>query len=349
MSSLQRRRNPILPLPIFRISKRFFPRTRSGKQRGRWRVTFDMLPDDVLLNVFDFYRVDSFCYPWTWVPLVHVCRRWRQIIFSSVHRLDLRVLCKPQTRVSELLSFLPPTMLILVSNLDAPMPGPSLSLEDGNQVITAIEQRDRVRSIHLQGLSRPLLEQISKMMQQTFPTLKRLWLWSEYEVAPVLPEEFLGGSAASMDSFWLKGIPFPDAPKLISTMNDLVYLRLEKIPSSGYVSPEAMVDALSTCSNLEMLTIGFDPGNPRHLTRQEVTSIARVFLPVLNIFSFSGNGRYFDNFVPRIDSPLGINDHIRHDTNISANRDVFYEVYLTFSGIQFRYQCQLMDPVPVED
>jgi hypothetical protein len=123
-------------------------------------------------------------------------------------------------------------------------------------------------------------------------------------------------------------------------MNDLAHLRLEKIPETGYISPEAMITALSTCAKLETLVVEFKPGDPhldlaRGLTSQESTSIARVFLPALTFFTFSGNGRYFDNFVPRIESPsLGLNDHIRHDT---VNRHVFYEVYLTPSGISSRF------------
>jgi hypothetical protein len=190
-----------------------------------------------------------------------------------------------------------------------------------------------------------------KMMQETFPTLESLHLWADDEIAPVLPEEFLGGSAPYLEAFWLRGISFPEVPKLLLTMNDLVHLRLEKIPDSGYISPEAMVTALSTCVKLETLIIAFKPGGPHpDLTSQEITSIARVFLPALTFFTFSGNGRYFDNFVPRIGSPsLGLNDYIHLDTNVSANRDVFFEVYLTLSGISFRYLNQLTNLVPVED
>ena len=319
------------------------------------------VPDDVLLNIFDFYRIDSygpigidsFPIPWTWGSLAHVCRRWRQIIFASVCRLDLQFLCTPKTHVRELLDFLPPAMPIMVWSCYIPqtqsLSTPSDDSEDGSQVITAIEQRDRVQWIHLENLPDSVLEKTVKMMQETFPTLKRLRLLAEYEIAPVLSEEFLGGSAPSLESLWLKGIPFPDIPKLLLTMNALVYLRLEKIPESGYFSPEAMVTALSTCTELGTLVIMFQPGDPHpDLTSQEITSIARVFLPELTFFSFTGNGRYSNNFIPRIESPLGLNDHIRHDTNTSANRDVFYEVYVSLFGISFRYHSQL-NPVPVED
>ena len=316
-------------------------------------VTFDMLPDDVLLDIFDFYRIDSIHWPWIWVSLAHVCRRWRQIIFASARRLELQFLCHPRTRVRELLEFLPPAMPIMVCNCcrSQTQQYPILGYEDGGQVITAIEQRDRVQWIHLEHISSSLSERLVKMMQETFPTLKHLRLWADDETAPVLPEEFLGGSAPCLETFWLRGISFPEIPKLLLTMIGLVHLRLEKIPDSGYMSPEAMVTALSTCTKLETLIIEFRPADPHpDLTSQEITSIARVFLPALTFFCFSGNGRYFDNFVPRIESPsLGLSDHIRYDSNISVNRDVFYEVYLTYSGISFHYNSELTNPVPEED
>lgn len=313
-----------------------------------------MLPDDILLDIFDFYRIDSFHYPWIWLPLVHVCRRWRQIVFASLCRLDLQFLCNPRTRVRELLDLLPPAMPIMVCNCCSPQtqqyPTPSAD-EDGSQVITALEQRERVWWIHLQDMSSSLLETIVKTMQETFPTLKQLRLSVDDEIAPVLPEEFLGGSAPSLETLWLRGISFSELPKLLLTMNGLVQLRLERIPDSGYMSPEAMVTALSTCAKLELLIVELEPGDPHpDLTSEGITSISRVFLPALTFFSFTGNGIYFNNFVPRIESPsLRLNDHILHDTNITVNRDVFYEVYLTSSGISLRYHCQLTNLVPVED
>jgi hypothetical protein len=54
-------------------------------------MTFDMLPDDVLLKIFDFY-VDEDFEPYgeqrieVWKTLAHVCRRWRSVLFQSPRR-----------------------------------------------------------------------------------------------------------------------------------------------------------------------------------------------------------------------------------------------------------------------
>ena len=317
-------------------------------------VTFDMLPDDVLLDIFDFYRIGSIFYPWTWVTLAHVCSRWRQVIFASPRRLDLQFLCTPRTRVRELLDLLPPAMPIMISNSsDLPTPHTTLRLEDGSQVIAAIEQRDRVWWINLQDLPSALLEKLATMMQETFPTLKYLRLSAADErfdapqaaAAPVLSEGFLGGSAASLESFMLKGIPFPELSKLLPSMNNLVDLTLERIPDSGYIPPEAMIAALSTCTKLEMLVIEFlsedlQPDAGPDPTSQESTGalIARISLPALSCFNFDGNGSYFDNFVPRIESPLlarDSNPFWQHDTSVI--RHVHYEASFTQTRFSSRY------------
>jgi hypothetical protein len=305
------------------------------------RVTFDMLPDDVLLDIFDFYRMDSSYFPWIWHTLVHVCPRWRQIIFASPRRLDLQFLCTPRTRVKEMLKLLPPSVPIMISNsFDAPPPPRhSVSLGDGGQVIAAIEQRDRVWCIHLEDIPSSLLEKVATMMQETFPKLTYVRLWAGDGMAPILPDSFLGGSAPLLETFWLRGIPFPEVPKLLLSASDLIHLQLEKIPDSGYISPEAMITGLSTCTKLETLVIEFLSQYPHpDLASQQMASLTPASLPALTCFSFEGNGGYFDNFVPRIESPLlSLDDTIRHGINNSVNRHVLYEASLTLSGFSFRY------------
>jgi hypothetical protein len=338
------------------------PETNADARYPTVRVTFDMLPDDVLLDIFDFYRMDPTFYPWMWVTLAHVCPRWRQVIFASPRRLDLQFLCTPRTRVRELLDFLP-AMPIMISNSFDPLtpraPRPTFSLEDGSQVIAAIEQRDRVWWIHLQDQPSALLEKLATMMQETFPKLRylRLSAADEAQAAPVLLREgFLGGSAPGLESFLLRGIPFPELSKLLLSTNDLVHIVLERIPDSGYISPEAMTAALSTCTKLETLVIELLSEDPHpdagpDPTSQEITSIARVSLPALTYFNFDGSGSYFDNFVPRIESPLlarDSNPFWQHDTSVI--RHVQYEASFTQTRFSSRYFSRpLIIPVPEDE
>jgi F-box-like len=71
------------------------------------RVTIDMLPDLALLEIFD-HCVDDDLVDHDWHPLVHVCQRWRNIVFASPRRLNLRLLCTARTSVKEMLDIWPP-------------------------------------------------------------------------------------------------------------------------------------------------------------------------------------------------------------------------------------------------
>ena len=74
------------------------------------RVTIDILPDDVLLVIFDHHvaEADEDGKYEEWQMLVHVCQKWRYIVFRSPLRLNLRILCSAGTSVREKLALWPP-------------------------------------------------------------------------------------------------------------------------------------------------------------------------------------------------------------------------------------------------
>jgi hypothetical protein len=63
-----------------------------------------MLPDDVLLEIFAFYADEDMNEDFErveeWKTLAHVCRRWRSVAFQSPRRLNLRLLCTPDSRIT---------------------------------------------------------------------------------------------------------------------------------------------------------------------------------------------------------------------------------------------------------
>ncbi|KAH9059910.1 hypothetical protein EDB87DRAFT_1822395, partial [Lactarius vividus] len=61
-----------------------------GTDRLFHQVTFEMLPDDVLLNIFRHHLNVSAQF---WPILTYVSRRWRQIVFTSPLVLGLRLHC----------------------------------------------------------------------------------------------------------------------------------------------------------------------------------------------------------------------------------------------------------------
>jgi F-box-like len=112
------------------------------------RVTIGSLPDNVLLEIFDFYQVvinkeitddseEAREYPWNWEKLVHVCRRWRYIIFESPIRLNLQLFCTEKSPVRKLLDVWPPFPLVIQFSHDYTYLGwesvESTSLHSGEQ------------------------------------------------------------------------------------------------------------------------------------------------------------------------------------------------------------------------
>ena len=220
-----------------------------------------------------------------------------------------------------------------------------------SQVIAALERRDDVNFVVLNDIPSPLLEKLATKMQETYPALEVVQLWASDETAPILRTEFLGGSAPRLQGLGLVKVPFPDAPLLLSSCRDLVHLQLERIPDSGYFSPDAMITALSTCTKLETLLITFI-GNPHpDPTTQEIASLTHISLPGLTWFIFEGHCQYFYDFFFRIEDPIFTLAKDNFDMNDMHKRVHYEEKSPTSSGsaLAFNYRETRLDPVPVEE
>src|SRR5712671_2619889 len=65
-------------------------------------VTIVILPDNVLIEIFDSYINDGAWLTGDWHDLVHVCRRWRYLVFTSPRGLCVRLKytgAKPMTEM----------------------------------------------------------------------------------------------------------------------------------------------------------------------------------------------------------------------------------------------------------
>ena len=262
-----------------------------------------MLLDDVLLETFDFCRkmhdyrrLWPRRHKWDWLILVHVCRRWRKIIFESPHRLNLRILCTNGSPVRTNLGIWPAFPIDL--ELRSPI---SLKPEDEENAIAALERRDRVNTVDLCALG-SLLGKMAAVMQEPFLVLTRLCMYSKDQNTPVLTAAFLGGSAPHLQEITLYRIPFPALPTLLLSTSDLVTLNLFDIPTPGYISPERMVACLATLPRLDMLAIRFQPLSPRP-DRIRPPPIARLVLPALTFLEFRGAFGYLEDLVAQIDCP----------------------------------------------
>ena len=269
----------------------------------------DALPDDILLEIFDFYVTIVSPSHWgkraieAWQLLVHVCRRWRNLVFGSPRRLNLRLYCTPETPAKDILDLWPALPLIVRGDK-------SMALLSGtvrtDNVIAALGQSNRVCKVSLLELTNWQLEKVLAAMQAPFPELTDLELCSHYKTLQVipLPDSFLGGSAPSLRNFELSGIPFPGLPNLLLSSTHLVRLSISNIPHSGYISPEAIVALISVLSSLDTLHLIFQsPQSRPDWQSRRLPAPQRSILPALTKFSFKGVTEYLEEVVIRINTP----------------------------------------------
>lgn len=259
-----------------------------------------MLPDAPLLVIFDCYLRGSGELE-AWRTLVHVCRKWRNLVFGSSNRLNLRLVCTPRRRVREMLDIWPPLPIVM-----SPYGLSKLSTRAADNIIAALEHNDRIQHVELWEVSSSLLNKAFQVMQGPFPVLTDLDIrCDEDEIAPVVPDSFLGVFAPRLRKLSLDNIPFPGLPKLLFSASDLVEISLWHIPHSGYISPSAMVDCLSSLDRLESLWLLFksSQSRPDRETRPPPPQTRCVF-PSLAHFEFKGASDYLEDFVARINAPL---------------------------------------------
>ena len=258
------------------------------------QAAMDMLPDVALLEIFHFYVDDDF-WMTTWYTLVHVCRKWRDVVFGSPRRLNLRLWCNASTPVKERLDVWP--------QLPIAIAGSGRGKWGVDNLVAALKHNDRICHIHIRSDSSLQMEKVLAAMQQPFPALTILSL--EGETAAVAPASFLGGSAPALQELFLGFISFSGLPRLLLSATHLVRLILWDIPHSGYISPEAMVTCLSALTRLETLDIRFESprSRPDRITRRP-PPLTRILLPALATLEFTGVSEYLEDFVARIDAPL---------------------------------------------
>ncbi|KAH8981665.1 hypothetical protein EDB92DRAFT_175817 [Lactarius akahatsu] len=268
-------------------------------------VTMEMLPQDILLGIFDIYRLDSLNHsqlggrPWKWHTLAHVSQRWRSIIFASSRYLDLKVFCTYGTPVRE----------ILGSSLDLPIivrfggfPGSCfLTAGDADGIIALLDHSTRIHEVQLTATA-PLLEKMAKLTQQPFSVLHYLHLSTRTERGLVLPSEF--GGTPRLRIIRMVRVALPAFPKLLSSAQELISLQLEEIPSIGYTL-EALLICLPIMTRLKTLRVHFlSPSSHPILTSTLQSPERRSVLPCLNYIEFHGASEYLESLLSMITAPF---------------------------------------------
>ena len=266
------------------------------------QVTAGRLPGVVLLEIFNFYCEEGYHVDY-WHTLVHVCQRWRNVVFSSPRRLNLQLFCTPGRPITEIFNIWP-ELPIFVS-----YDGPPRNTDD---VVAALKLKGFVSGIDLtiKSGSAAEWETFAAVMQDPFPMLEDLRLRSFHDdMKPTISDSFFGGSAPRLRLQYLLlcKIIFPALPNLLLSATDLVELRLWDwdIPNSGYIPPEAMVTNISALTRLKLLSLHFQsPRSRPDGAGQLLPTLTRTPLPSLTDLDFRGVTEYLEDLVARIDVPL---------------------------------------------
>ena len=260
-------------------------------------VTISVLPDDALLEVFKFY-VDQFHHEDAWHLLVHVCRRWRCLVFASPRWLHLELRCTNRSPVKKMLDIWPAVPIVINASIGA------TQRWGLNNIVAALKRHNLVCRITIGDVPDSLLK--SGVMKKRFSKLTHLVLRSFEENVPVIPDSFLDGSAPRLRVLHFRRIPFPFPAlgKLLLSATNLVTLLLEDIPKLGYISSKRITRVLPSLTMLRHFSIGYRfPRSHADRSRQHPPLLKRLVLPSLTEFSFKGDSEYLENIVGRIDTP----------------------------------------------
>jgi hypothetical protein len=260
-------------------------------------MAIDMVPEVALLRIFEFYFYKAKTEAWQ--TLIHVCRKWRHVVFGSPRRLNLQLVYKARKPVMLMLDLWPPLPIIIrVFGYDH-------ETVDVDNIIAALEHNDRICQLTLVNIPSVQFEKVLAAMQQPFPKLTLLELLPKDDTTPVDPSSFLGGSAPRLQTLVLGHFHFPGLPTLLLSATNLVRLDIFSIPHAALISPGAIVASLSVLTRLESLKIAITSprSNFERATRRGLLQ-TRILLPALTKLQFFGVGPYLEDLLARIVSPL---------------------------------------------
>ena len=274
-------------------------------------VTVNILPDNIFREIFAFCLsdivatfYDYFFHMAEWKRLVQVCQRWRQIIYGSPRYLDLHLYSSYVMPFRKSLSLWPDFPLILVYSI--------FPDDESNDLIAALEHPNRVHHLHL--IIKSWDSEVFEKMRVPFPALTDLDFtgpdWEHGKDVYDISNNFLGNAAPCLQHLHLDGMSFHGLPDLLLSTRSLVSLQLEDMPALfyggyGYISPKAMARGLAGLTRLRTLFIKFRfPGSVEGLEKgRRLDPPMREALPSLTEFAFSGESKYLEVLMARIDMP----------------------------------------------
>ena len=195
-------------------------------------MTIDNLPNELLIEIFDFYllywqNIDHLWerdYQLEWFNLLHVCRKWRTILFASSSRLGLSLVITPRGgNMKTIMSrhFPPLPIAINYNRLYNP-----IMARDMGRLLWALRRPDRVRGVDLYAKTYEL-DKFFKATKCPFPALESLALHDEGGLLEI-PITFLKGTNLHLRlrSLKLNPIYITSISRLLSSATALTDLSL---------------------------------------------------------------------------------------------------------------------------
>jgi hypothetical protein len=175
-----------------------------------------------------------------------------------------------------------------------------ISTADEESAILALQQRDRVRRIHVTTLTAVLCN-LFKSMDCDFPMLERLSLHlsTETRAGLGLPEKL---QAPLLRHLTLSHISLPIQSQLLRQAENLITLRLWNVPPSSEFNPAHLVAQLLRMHHLEVLLVHFYTA----ISKRRFESPAQpmpITLPSLRVLAFRGGSTYLEGVLSRINAP----------------------------------------------
>ena len=220
-------------------------------------LTIDNIPDEVLLEIFDYYQQHFISdqplwnKKYKWFKLIHVCRRWRFIVFASSTRLDLCLVVSAHNPGNMKTIFSPrlPPLPIAIDYDCLPVGTAShVKTKVFSRMLAALKRCDRVHAITFLGTA-PDFDELVKATKHHFPILENLKLQNvDTRITELeLPSTFLNGSAPHLRSLKLHRISLTSITSLLSSATVLIELNLR------LYTPFSMASLLAHLRNMHCL------------------------------------------------------------------------------------------------
>ena len=176
-----------------------------------------------------------------------------------------------------------------------------ITADDEEEIILALEKRDRVRRVRL-GIPVPSLQKLITTIGEEYPVLEYLIVLPRPEdtsTAWMLPEAL---QAPHLCHLVLKGFVLPVGSRLFTTAVGLVTLSLYIDHPFAYFQPSTLLQWISFMPQLEKLLV-FLPNRDVERQSMHTETTTHVILPNLRWMVLEGVSAYVEAVVHRITTP----------------------------------------------